>query len=160
MPAVKAPGPPRIAGAAFSLPGGARRRGWRRLACAAALLLVWGGPASALEPPLSWVAGDWGIERFRDMRCETNPHRLILSADGREVVFAWAHPVDTAIGPAPPEITYRIDAVKGARLLLTRTDTGEGAVMEFLEGGAAYRWKGGGDADFHDGYRRCALAGG
>jgi len=149
--AAKAPEPPRRPGAVLA---------FRSLALFGAVTAAATAPGLSQDGPLSHLYGDWGIEMFEDMRCETNPHRISLSEDGRTVRLAWVNPVDTVDGAAPPTTDYRLDGIEGGRLRLTRADTGERAEMEFHDDGAAYRWRGGNDGAFHDGYRRCALAGG
>jgi hypothetical protein len=149
--AAKAPEPPRRPGAVLA---------FRSLAICGAVTAAAAAPGLSQDGPSSHLCGDWRIEMFEDIRCETNPHRNSLSEDGRTVRFAWANPVDTLDGAATPTIDYRLDGIEGDRLRLTRTDTGDRAEMEFEDDGAAYRWRGGNDGAFHDGYRRCALAGG
>jgi hypothetical protein len=72
---------------------------------AAAALVLGGTPAPPSDDVLAEIQGTWGWTDG-ELSCETNPHTIRLSDDGRRLTFSYPHPIVEETGRA--ESVYEV----------------------------------------------------
>jgi hypothetical protein len=92
------------------------------------------GPA--LANPKTAIQGEWGLEKFGDMNCASNP-ALIPHLDGR-IVFKWPKSVNYADGAVHDDVSFAILAVEGETLSLRRERDGVAATITVAADGASF----------------------
>lgn len=102
-------------------------------------------PVSAYGEELVLTAeGTWGRSDLSPLGCSINPHVITFDKANRRMVFKWAKPVATDLGPQDV-IYYGIVGSGGQGpvkdlLVLGRESDKRLFVMDFSDARNAYRW--------------------